>query len=228
VTTSSPTDLATGVPAADISINFSEAVNVTASAFTLGCLVGTPIAFALSPAPATEAQAEAHLETQNPDTESGTYGTGAAASLSGSNYMSCSSAPNEATWTESFGRLWLGAGRAARAARGAVELVKLKLTQYWRPSISPGSITRTVLRLRRILGPRVLPCRPPPLLRAARGGVRADGARRRGERLARSDVSPLGAVDRAVRVPKSPPSAHPDPSNPVTTSRAIARTLSAD
>src|SRR6202034_3131169 len=36
---------------APITINFSKAVNVTASAFTLQCPTGTPEAFTLSPAP---------------------------------------------------------------------------------------------------------------------------------------------------------------------------------
>ncbi len=51
VTTTSPVNGATNVAAnANIIVNFSESVNVTASAFTLECPAGTPIAFTLTPA----------------------------------------------------------------------------------------------------------------------------------------------------------------------------------
>ncbi len=51
VTTTSPVNGATNVAAnANIIVNFSESVNVTASAFTLECPVGTPTAFTLTPA----------------------------------------------------------------------------------------------------------------------------------------------------------------------------------
>ena len=47
----------------------------------------------LGTSPATAAQAEAYVSSQNPGSISGTFGTGGTASLSGSNYQSCSSAP---------------------------------------------------------------------------------------------------------------------------------------
>jgi large repetitive protein len=51
VTTTSPVNGATNVASnANIIVNFSESVNVTASAFTLECPVGTPTAFTLTPA----------------------------------------------------------------------------------------------------------------------------------------------------------------------------------
>jgi methionine-rich copper-binding protein CopC len=52
VTSTSPTNGATSVALnATVSFVFSKAVNVTASAFTLACPTGTPVAFTLSPAP---------------------------------------------------------------------------------------------------------------------------------------------------------------------------------
>ena len=50
VTGTSPLDGATGVsPAATVTVDFSEAVNVTGGAFTLECPAGTPQGFSLSP-----------------------------------------------------------------------------------------------------------------------------------------------------------------------------------
>ena len=52
VTTTVPANGAVGVvPDSNITINFSENVNVTASAFTLECPVGSPIALTIIPAP---------------------------------------------------------------------------------------------------------------------------------------------------------------------------------
>jgi len=52
VSSTSPANLATGVsPSSTVSFTFNKAVNVTASAFTLQCPSGTPVAFTLSPAP---------------------------------------------------------------------------------------------------------------------------------------------------------------------------------
>ena len=52
VTTVTPADLATGVPVdSNVTVNFSETVNVTASAFSLECPVGSPVAFTVAPAP---------------------------------------------------------------------------------------------------------------------------------------------------------------------------------
>lgn len=52
----------------------------------------------LSPSPATGPQAEAFVSSQNPASASGTFGTTGTASLSGSNYVSCSSAPDEVSF----------------------------------------------------------------------------------------------------------------------------------
>ncbi len=52
VTTTTPANAATNVaPSTAVTINFSKAVNVTATAFTLQCPTGTPEAFTLAPAP---------------------------------------------------------------------------------------------------------------------------------------------------------------------------------
>jgi methionine-rich copper-binding protein CopC len=52
VTTTSPANGASGTsPSAPVTITFSKAVNVTGTAFTLQCPVGTPEAFTVSPAP---------------------------------------------------------------------------------------------------------------------------------------------------------------------------------
>jgi hypothetical protein len=48
----------------------------------------------LSPSPATAAQAESYVSSLNPGSASGTFGTTGTASLSGSNYQTCASAPN--------------------------------------------------------------------------------------------------------------------------------------
>ena len=52
VQSTTPTDGATGVALnTNITVQFSENVNVTASAFTLECPVGSPVAFSVTPAP---------------------------------------------------------------------------------------------------------------------------------------------------------------------------------
>ncbi|HWS90419.1 MAG TPA: Ig-like domain-containing protein [Pyrinomonadaceae bacterium] len=52
----------------------------------------------LTPSPATGAQASTYVAGQNPGSASGSFGTGGAASLSGSNYVSCSTAPDETSF----------------------------------------------------------------------------------------------------------------------------------
>jgi len=50
VTSTVPANAATVAPSSTVTINFSESVNVTGSAFTLECPTGTPVSFSVTPA----------------------------------------------------------------------------------------------------------------------------------------------------------------------------------